>query len=145
MKIFLTKVILLIASVVIEQTALAVEPTSLIYVDPGFARATIGHSDMSAGYLSVTNSTGRAIVLKGITSDSVGKIEVHETINENGLMKMRELGSVVIQPGTTFKMAPKGNHMMLLDLKHPLTSGELLDMELIFDVGTVHAKLPVAN
>jgi copper(I)-binding protein len=52
---------------------------------------------------------------------------------ENVLMKMRPVvGGLEIKPGETVTLKPAGVHLMLLDLKHPLEQGKMVEATLQF-------------
>ena len=64
---------------------------------------------------------------------------------DNGVMKMRPVeGGLEIKPGETVTLKPGGFHMMLVDLKHPLETGNTVEATLQFEkAGTVKVELPV--
>jgi hypothetical protein len=50
---------------------------------------------------------------------------------ENGVMKMRPLEKgLTIEPAKTVKLAPAGNHLMMMDLKQPLKRGDKVPVTL---------------
>jgi len=48
-------------------------------------------------------------------------------------MKMRAMTAVDVPPHTTTELKPGGYHVMLLDLKRPLTAGETVPLALTFE------------
>ena len=59
-------------------------------------------------------------------------------------MKMRPVAGLAISAGTPISMAPGGYHVMLTDLKHPLTSGQTFPLSLRFEkAGTVETTVTV--
>jgi hypothetical protein len=63
----------------------------------------------------------------------------------NGVMKMRPLEKgLTIEPGKIVKLAPSGNHLMLMDLKNPLKLGDTLPITLEFEkAGKVQVSFDV--
>ena len=61
-------------------------------------------------------------------------------------MKMRPVeGGLEIKPGETVTLKPSGLHVMLVDLKHPLEQGKVVEATLQFEkAGTVKIEFPVA-
>ena len=59
------------------------------------------------------------------------KVELHTTRMENGLMKMEHLAGIRIEAGKQARLAPGGNHIMIMGLHQPLTIGEDLVLELV--------------
>jgi periplasmic copper chaperone A len=51
---------------------------------------------------------------------------------EDGVMKMRMLEALSLKAGQQEKLAPGGFHLMLFDLKKPLTAGESVTFTLHF-------------
>ncbi len=74
-------------------------------------------------------------------------IELHEHINDNGVMRMRKSpDGFVMNAGQTMEMKPGGYHLMLLDLKKPLRAGSTINLVLEFASGkTVELMIPVVS
>ena len=58
--------------------------------------------------------------------------EPHETINDNGIMKMPPAAAVPIPAHEMVTFAPGGTHIMLMGLKQPLTAGQSFLLTLTF-------------
>ena len=86
---------------------------------------------MSAAYLTITNPSDSDRVLTSVTADWAGLIEIHTHLHEDGVMRMRQLPSLVIPAGETVTFEPGGLHLMLFRLKLPLA--EALTMTLCFE------------
>ena len=69
---------------------------------------------MSAGYVTLQNNTTEEIVIDRVTSPQFGKIEMHETVIEDGVAKMSALDRVVLPAGATVEFKPGGKHLMLM-------------------------------
>jgi copper(I)-binding protein len=52
---------------------------------------------------------------------------------EGGVMQMRALDAITIGPGKSVELAPSGYHLMLMDLKNPLTQGQPFEATLRFE------------
>lgn len=103
-------------------------------VEKVWARATPGGAKVGAGYLDIVNGTAAGDVLLSASAGTVaGKTEIHEMTHEGGVMKMRALAhGLPIPAGATVSLKPGGLHIMFLDLKGPLMSGQKFDLELTF-------------
>lgn len=75
----------------------------------------------------------RGRTLRGIASPAAERIELHETVTEDGRMTMRPLGAVRAGPREAVLFAPGGRHAMLFGLDPALEPGARL--RLIFDLG----------
>ncbi len=104
---------------------------STVTVDHPWARATAGNATTGAAYVTLTE-TGTADTLTGASTPAAKTAEVHETINDNGVMKMRPVGSLPLVAGTQVKMEPGGKHIMLMGLKAPLKAGDKFPLTLTF-------------
>ena len=98
--------------------------------------------DMSAGYLTLRNNTGTAIVVTQVRSPQFARVEIHETTIEDGISKMRALDSLTVPANGSARLERGGKHLMLMqarDLKDSVTlqlmSGEtlLLSVQYRFD------------
>lgn len=98
--------------------------------------------DMSAGYLTLKNNTGTAIVVTQVRSPQFARVEIHETTIEDGISKMRALDSLTVPANGAARLERGGKHLMLMqarDLKDSVTlqlmSGEtlLLSVQYRFD------------
>ncbi len=109
-------------------------PDGAVRVHDGWARETIGEVAVSAGYARIENGTGVPVRLVGVETPAAGRIEIHNVIDDNGVMRMREVaGGLEIPAGGSFELRPGGYHLMLLDLARPLRSGEAIPVTLRFD------------
>lgn len=79
----------------------------------------------AAGYLTVTNHGGAPDRLLGATSAIADSLEPHTMSMDGGVMRMRlAADGFEIRPGATLTLAPGGDHLMIVGLKHPLKAGE---------------------
>lgn len=116
-----------------------------ISIEKPFSRATPGNSKVGAGYMTIINKGNAADRLVSASSPVAGKVEIHETVMQDGVMKMRELtGGLLIEAGKTASLAPEGNHLMLMELKAPLKQGDKVTVTLNFEkAGKVDVTLDV--
>lgn len=90
-------------------------------------------TSMSAGYLVLDNHGNQQIVVTAIDSPQFARVDMHETIIENDVSRMRGIDELRIDPGESIRFEPGGRHLMLLepqDSLHTVTlniySGETL-------------------
>lgn len=106
--------------------------TAGITLEHVWARPSPGNATMGAAYLTVIGG-GLPDRLIGISSPAAAKTEVHETINDNGVLKMRAVPSMVLEPGKPVAFQPGGYHVMLMGLKSPLKLGDSFPLTLTFE------------
>lgn len=101
--------------------------------------ATVG-----ATYMKIASTTPDELI--SAQTPIADRVEFHTTQNENGMMQMRELHALRVEPTSMLTFAPGANHMMLLGLKQPLVAGASFPMTLHFkNAGTVVVNIQVRN
>ena len=85
-----------------------------------------------AVYLSIINLGQANDELIRISTPVAGSAMLHESKNENGVMKMEMLDYLEIPAGKTVDIQPGHMHIMLMDLNTPLKTGDHLSLELEF-------------
>lgn len=117
-----------------------------VAVTNAWARATLPQARAGAAYFTITNGGSTADTLVSLASTAAAKAELHQTLHEGGMARMRPVGEIKIEPGQTVKAEPGGLHVMLLDLKQPLAVGSTVPLELNFRVaGTVHVQVSIVD
>jgi copper(I)-binding protein len=82
-------------------------------------------------YVTLTAATDDR--LTGGSSPRAAELQVHEMKTENGMMKMAQLTEGLPLPaGQAVRLAPGGNHLMLIGLTAPLVAGEAVPLTLKF-------------
>ena len=110
--------------------------TTEIYAVPdikivnAWVAATEESDDMSVAYMSLLSHED--LILTSITSPTIKTIEMHNTILEKGIMKMRMAHEIKIDHDKTFEFKSGGSHLMLMDFKGPLKAGEKVKLTLHF-------------
>ena len=112
----------------------AAEPA--IKVEDPWVRVTFGQSRVTAGYMTLIDQSGKGNALVGIEMADGAKADIHETVMDGDVMKMRQVKSLAIPPGGKTELTPTGGHIMVMGLKGPLKVGETLPMLLKFADGT---------
>lgn len=69
---------------------------------------------MAAGYFELRNPGHRSLVLQSVSSPAFASVEMHETVEVDGLSRMRELETVTVPAGETVRFEPGGRHLMLM-------------------------------
>ena len=100
-----------------------------------------------AVYLTVLNGLDQAVQLLSASSPAADVVELHETVEENGVMRMMPRPEGFTVPaGGSVELKPGGKHVMLIGLAQPLNTGDTVDLQLTFDNGaTIALAAPVAD
>ncbi len=69
---------------------------------------------VSAGYISLTNNTDVAISISRVVSPDFAAIEIHATLLEDGIAKMRRIDELSIPAHSTVALQSGGKHLMLM-------------------------------
>jgi periplasmic copper chaperone A len=101
-------------------------------VHSAWARATPAGAGSGGAYFTILNAGKQTDTLVSLASPAAERVEMHRTVIENGLSRMRPAGQLVINPGQTLHVAPGGLHVMLTGLKKPLVAGTRLPLVLTF-------------
>ncbi|WP_421708128.1 copper chaperone PCu(A)C [Algihabitans sp.] len=104
-----------------------------IHIDHPWARASIGMAKAGAAYMVLTNEGSETDRLISASSDVAESVELHTHLMDDGVMRMRQIEAIEIDPGTPSVLEPGGLHVMLIGLKQPLAAGESFPMTLTFE------------
>lgn len=103
-------------------------------IDHPFARASAGPARNGAAYMTLHNTGDADDTLVAAAADVSERIELHEHIMDDGVMRMREVdGGIAVPAGGTAVLEPGGLHIMLLGLHAPLLEGESFPLTLTFE------------
>jgi copper(I)-binding protein len=112
---------------VLAATASAAAAQS-VKVANAWVRPTAPGQTSAGAYIELTSEAPAALVAAG--SALAGRAELHSMSMDGGIMRMRALSRVELPAGQTVKLAPGGLHLMLLDLKQPLRTGDKVPLVL---------------
>lgn len=116
-----------------------------VRIDRLFARATPPGAKTAAVYLTIDNAGATDRLLRASTPIA-GGVVLHQMVQKGGMMTMRAVPSLEIIQGGKLELEPGGYHLMLIDLKQPLKSGERFPLTLAFEhLGTVNVMVRVED
>ena len=117
-----------------------------LHIDHPFARATPPGAHSGGAFFTVQNAGTRSVRLSGAASPAAASVELHQMAMEGGVMRMRSVSAVEVQPGGKLELKPGGYHVMLSDLKQPLKAGDKFPMTLTFEgAGTIEVSVEVED
>jgi copper(I)-binding protein len=116
-----------------------------------FFPAQAGAAEAKAGDIAIVDAWSRATPAKsggifvtlrndgasddklvGVSTTVAKMADLHETIKEDGIMKMRPVDGITVPAHGTVALQPGGYHIMLMGLSKPLTAGETFPVTLTF-------------
>ena len=104
-----------------------------ITAEKAWARATTSAAATGVVYLSLADTGPAADRLVGVATPVAAHADMHIMVMEGNVMQMRPVDAVDVKPGERIQFKPSGLHIMLTDLKQPLTRGERFPVTLDFE------------
>jgi copper(I)-binding protein len=97
--------------------------------------AVMSHSGVNGVvYLTVLNAGGISDRLLRAQTEVCEYTELHQTIMSGDRMSMQKVDYGIEVPARgELKLAPRGSHLMLMNLKHPLSAGDRFEVRLEFE------------
>lgn len=90
-----------------------------------------------AGYFELHNNKDNSIELVAARSTAYEEIMLHESYEEDGLLKMRMADAIIIPAKESLSFIPGGYHMMLEEPQQAVQLGESIEVEfLLLDDGS---------
>lgn len=89
---------------------------SLISVDAGKVREPIPGTVNTAGYGIFKNTSKTDFVIAQLRSEYAKKVEIHNHVMEDGMMKMVKLDQFVLDANSATEFSPGGLHIMFIGL-----------------------------
>ena len=83
--------------------------------------------------MKIHNDEAKQDFLVGGSSPVADRVEVHTHVNDNGVMRMREVkGGIPLEAKGVTELKPGSYHVMFMGLKKPLKEGEKVPVTLKF-------------
>jgi copper(I)-binding protein len=82
---------------------------------------------MTAAYVTIRNTGSQAATVTGVSA-SLGDASLHETLAENGRMRMQAVDTLSIPAAGEVSLQPGGLHVMLMGLDRTPEAGEVLNL-----------------
>lgn len=86
-----------------------------VVVANGYVRDTLPGQTVTAAYCDIVNTSPQDAVLVAVSTPIASSVEIHETRNEAGMVRMRRLETIVVPARSTVRLRPGGRHLMLFD------------------------------
>lgn len=104
-----------------------------ISVDHPHIMETPPTAKTAAGYMTIANHADEADRLIEVRAD-FPSVELHVSeVDAAGVARMRALEAIDIPAGGSVTLAPRGMHVMFLDLAAPLRDGDRIEATLVFE------------
>jgi copper(I)-binding protein len=107
-----------------------------IEVTEAYARAVPPSAPNSAAFMVINNHGDADRQLVSAESDVSKVTELHNHINDNGVMRMRQVPQITAPAKGSVELKPGSFHVMLIGLNQPLNEGDEVNLKLTFDDGS---------
>lgn len=102
-----------------------------ITVKDPWVRATVPQQKATGAFMQIT--APKAARLVEASSPVAGVTEIHEMTMDNDIMRMRAIPGIDLPAGKAVELKPGGYHVMLMDLKAPITEGQDVPVTLVIE------------
>ena len=92
-----------------------------------WARVTLQNRP-AAAFLTIHNKSSVSA-----SSTDAGRVEMHTHMNDNGIMKMRQVNDIDVPANDSVELKPGGLHLMIFDLKSPFKPGDMIALTIKFE------------
>ena len=117
-----------------------------VQIENAWIRPTAPGAKVAAGYMVIKNSGAAADRLVSVASPAAEKVETHVTIKDGEILRMREVKGYEIPAKGAYELKPGGAHLMLVNIKSPLTQGRKVQATLRFEkAGEVKVEFNVGQ
>ena len=107
-----------------------------LVVDTPYVRLVPPNAPASGAFMTISNHGGSDRQLVKAASPAARVVELHTHVNEDGVMKMRQVPNIAIKAHGQTQLKPGSFHIMLIELKQPLKEGDKVALTLDFDDGS---------
>lgn len=102
------------------------------HMGPGMAPGGMATAT-SAVYMRIVNDGDASDVLLGAESPVASRVELHESVREGDMVRMRPVARIEIPARGAVELRPGGLHVMLMGLQRDLMAGTKVPLTLRFE------------
>ena len=81
-----------------------------------------------AGYGTLRNTGATPLMIRALRSPQFGAVELHESIHDGDVMRMRRIDPLELASGASITLEPHGKHLMLMRPQRALAVGERIEL-----------------
>lgn len=109
--------------------------SATLQLSNAYFRLPVAGRSTSAAYMQITNLSDTKVQLSDFSADLATSVELHEHRHVDGMMSMRKVANVTLNPGETLTLQPGGYHLMLFGLPAHLTETDVLTVQIGLESG----------
>lgn len=107
--------------------------------------APLPGSSAAVAYFRIENRSDTTITVNQIDSPQYDDVQMHETVLEDGVSRMRPVGSIEIDPASSVDFTPGGLHVMLMKPSTNTLPGSPVTLEIRHDNGLLIVNATMQN
>jgi len=112
-------------------------------ISDAYVHETVSGQTVVTGFVKIKN-TGPADKLVSVSTSAGFEAQIHAMKMEGNIMKMAQIPSIDIAANSSVELTPDGMHIMILGLKTPVKTGDVIKIKLKFvNSGEVELNFPV--
>ncbi len=105
-----------------------------------------GEGMNTAVFAKIQNNSDKPDTLFAVGSDLAKTVEIHESYEKDGKMKMRKIDYLVIPAKKRVEMKPGGLHIMLIKLNKDIRKGDKHELTFKFrKAGSIKVKMAASD
>lgn len=119
-------------------TVVPVRPAAeCVTLQQGWARLPANPAmRMTAGYARLNNACATPATVVAASSAGFAEVSIHESVQVDGVSRMREVSPLPLPVGAQVVLAPGGLHLMLMQGHAELREGQQVPVQLQFGDGS---------
>jgi len=107
-----------------------------VSIENPYVRAVPPGQTNTAAFMQLHNNSAADIALVSASSKAAEHVELHNHVNNDGVMQMRQVKQVNIAANQSTALQPGGYHIMLIGLTQAIAQGDNIDLKVEFSDGT---------
>lgn len=113
-----------LASVFLAGSVAAAGDADLLRIVDPHVRLAPPNAPVTAAFMVLRNEGDRPVVVRRADSEVAAITELHNHIDDNGVMRMRQVPEIVVPTRGEVVLKPGGFHVMLIGMKRALKENE---------------------
>lgn len=111
-------------------TALAALPGHAcdLQIDQAWVRSAPPGAAVLAGYAVLRNTGKQALTVSSLSSPQFASVEIHESLEQDGVAKMRRIERLEVPAGGAVHLEPSGKHLMLMGPKAEIDAASKVEL-----------------
>ncbi len=103
-----------------------------VQISEQWVREAPPNAKVLAAFMLIDNQSAESQTIISVTSPDFGTIEIHQTVEHDGMMHMKKQEQLIINSKQQVILKPGSYHLMLMQPKRQLTAGDEVDLTLKF-------------